>query len=87
MTATASTAEVRQWARSVGLIVGDRGRLSPDVLAAYRARVGGMPPGRNEDVVAPHDQAKQPPAGQLRITVRPVPGADGAGRRVTARAS
>ena len=33
----ASTAEVRSWARGQGLVVGDRGRLAPDILAAYAA--------------------------------------------------
>ena len=32
-----STAEVRAWARSAGLDVADRGRLRPEVLAAYTA--------------------------------------------------
>jgi hypothetical protein len=32
-----STAEVRAWAREHGLIVPDRGRLRPDVLAAWKA--------------------------------------------------
>lgn len=32
-----STAEVRAWARNHGLAVPDRGRLRPDVLAAWRA--------------------------------------------------
>lgn len=32
---------MRQWARSKGIEVGERGRLSPDVLAAYSAAHGG----------------------------------------------
>ncbi len=32
-----STAEVRAWAMAAGLAVADRGRLRPEVLAAYRA--------------------------------------------------
>jgi hypothetical protein len=32
---TSSTADVRKWAKRVGLAVGDRGRLSPDLVAAY----------------------------------------------------
>lgn len=31
-----TTAEVRAWARAAGLTVPDRGRLRPDILAAYR---------------------------------------------------
>lgn len=42
MTATSpKSSDVRQWARSKGLEVGERGRLSPDVLAAYSAAHGG----------------------------------------------
>jgi hypothetical protein len=37
-----TAAEVRAWARHHGLPVGDRGRLRPDVLAAYEAS-GGLP--------------------------------------------
>jgi hypothetical protein len=32
---TSETADIRRWARAAGLAVGDRGRLSPDVIAAY----------------------------------------------------
>jgi hypothetical protein len=35
-----STAEIRAWARSAGLDVPDRGRLRPDVVAAWRAAHG-----------------------------------------------
>ncbi|MBT8225341.1 MAG: hypothetical protein HKP61_23135 [Dactylosporangium sp.] len=37
-----STAEVRAWARSVGLSVPDRGRLRPEVRIAYEAAHGGQ---------------------------------------------
>lgn len=36
----ADTATVRQWAREQGFRVGDRGRLSPDVVAAFEAAHG-----------------------------------------------
>ncbi|HVM29032.1 MAG TPA: hypothetical protein VM433_15345 [Mycobacteriales bacterium] len=36
-----STADVRAWARNRGVPVGDRGRLSPDLVAAYVAEKGG----------------------------------------------
>jgi hypothetical protein len=32
---TSSTADIRKWAKRAGLAVGDRGRLSPDIVAAY----------------------------------------------------
>jgi hypothetical protein len=35
-----TTAEVRAWAVAAGLPVSDRGRLRPDVWAAYRAAHG-----------------------------------------------
>ncbi|MDQ2725090.1 MAG: Lsr2 family protein, partial [Actinomycetota bacterium] len=37
----AATAEVRRWAARNGLAVSDRGRISADVLEAYRRRHGG----------------------------------------------
>jgi hypothetical protein len=40
-----STAEVRQWARARGYAVGDRGRLSPNLVAAYLADQPGAPAG------------------------------------------
>ncbi|HWH29269.1 MAG TPA: hypothetical protein VNU26_09965 [Mycobacteriales bacterium] len=40
---TPSTAEVRAWARDKGFPVGDRGRLSPDLVAQYVAERGGGP--------------------------------------------
>lgn len=36
----ADTAAVRQWAREQGYPVGDRGRLSPDLVRAYEAATG-----------------------------------------------
>ncbi len=36
-----TTAVVRQWARERGVAVGERGRLSPDLVAAYLAEHGG----------------------------------------------
>ena len=38
---TPTTAEVRAWARQKGFAVGDRGRLSPDLVAQYVAERGG----------------------------------------------
>ncbi len=45
-----STAQVRQWARSHGYAVGDRGRLSPNLVAAYLAdqRRSGSRPDDND---------------------------------------
>ena len=87
MTTFASPAVIRQWARDNGIAVGDRGRLNPDVVAAYaaqkaRAAVGGA-------VVAGDraDAAMDANGGRPRLSVRPTPGATGISRRVRARAS
>lgn len=40
---TSSTADIRKWARVAGLVVGDRGRLSPDIVAAYNDAHAGAP--------------------------------------------
>ena len=84
MTVAACTSVIRQWARAVGLTVGDRGRLSPQVLDAYANS---------------HDQIEQSAApaattatqvsrgAGLRIGVRPVPGATGNRRTISARAA
>jgi hypothetical protein len=39
-----TTAEVRAWARDHGLAVADRGRLDPDIWAAFRAATGAVEP-------------------------------------------
>jgi hypothetical protein len=86
MTAPSSTAVIRQWAREHGFSVGDRGRLSPEVLAAY-ATSGSRSTGAGYDKPAPTPVAA---AGRtvrpaVRIPVQPRPGATGIGHRVTAR--
>ncbi|MFP5220194.1 MAG: histone-like nucleoid-structuring protein Lsr2 [Actinomycetes bacterium] len=43
-----TTAEVRAWARNKGLPVGDRGRLSPDLVAQYVAERDGGAASRAE---------------------------------------
>ena len=87
MTTTASPAVIRQWARAEGLSVGDRGRLSPDILAAYAAQ--------ESEARLPAVRAGAPVAGTgraaprrlvLRVAAKPAPGPNGVGLRVTARA-
>lgn len=85
MASNAPTAVIRQWAREQGLAVGDRGRLAPEVLAAYHSEAT--------------DTARQLPGkplpdarttaftGGYRIAPAPLTGATGTGRRVRARAS
>jgi hypothetical protein len=82
MTANASTAVIRQWARQQGLAVGDRGRLAPAVLEAYRSQASAT--------AAEPQRARGPGAratGGYRIAPSPASGANGMGRRVRARLS
>src|SRR3954453_18448318 len=73
----ATTAEVRAWARSAGLDVPDRGRLRPEVWAAYRdaQAAGGRPvsgaqgltaPGRPPRVLHPRVRAGDPSSRRRR---------------------
>lgn len=41
-TSSPTSSDVRQWARQKGMEVGERGRLSPEVLAAYSKAHGGV---------------------------------------------
>lgn len=82
MTVAVSTSIIRQWARAQGLSVGDRGRLSPQLLEAYAASHGQpRQVARKATTAATH----APDAG-VRISVRPVPGATGSTRTISARA-
>lgn len=73
---------IRQWARAQGLTVGDRGRLSPQVLDAYATSHNQI-----EQSAAPAaTKATQVSRNAgLRIGVRPVSGATGTGRTISAR--
>lgn len=84
MTASASTAVIRQWARDNGLTVGERGRLSPQLLAAYASATSPVvePPRAAVSAALIKPDA---PAGPLAVGVQPTPGATGIGRRVVAR--
>jgi hypothetical protein len=85
MTGTVAPAMIRQWARQRGLAVGDRGRLAPDVVAAYKAA-------KNDGSAAVPESSA--PSGAilpasysaaLRVRAKPAPGATGTARRVRAR--
>ncbi len=52
---TSSTAVIRNWAKSAGLAVGDRGRLSPDIVAAYND-AHSMAPASAASIAAPEEQ-------------------------------
>ena len=84
MTANASTAFIRQWARAQGMTVGDRGRLSPQVLHAYSASHSQHRPASAPTV---RKTNKKRDRAQLRVPVRPLPGATGTARTIAARAA
>ena len=88
MTAPASTAVIRQWARDNGLTVGDRGRLSPQLLSAYASSGISKLKATTEDKPA----SKPVPAASrqvraVRVAVRPTPGATGIAHKVAARSN
>lgn len=84
MTTHSSTSVIRQWARDQGLAVGDRGRLAPEVLEAYRS-------GQADAVAAPPAKPALAPSrstgGTFQIKPRPSSGATGMSRRVRVRSS
>lgn len=89
MTTTASSAMIRQWARDNGLPVGDRGRLSPEILTAYAAQQSeGRAPAASEAEPAADNggSGRLEGSAHLRIAAKPATGATGVARRVKARA-
>jgi hypothetical protein len=72
----ADTATVRRWAREQGLPVGDRGRISPDLVAAYSAAhgsAGSSVPARGTALRAPSAAPRRSRAGSRGAAV-PAPG-------------
>ena len=85
MTAAASTSEIRHWARTQGMTVGGRGRLSPEILTAYTERQGSaQQPTAQPSPTVPTGSAAGAGA-RSRVVVRPVPGATGITRTVSVR--
>ena len=80
MTVAASPSEIRQWARTQGMTVGNRGRLSPETVAAYA-----VDQSQSQQPAATTTSATKAGAGS-RIVVRPAPGAIGITRTISARA-
>lgn len=76
-----SAAVVREWARSRGLVVGDRGRLAPQLFEAYAADVLAATTGDRTDADAP----AVPTASPL-VTVAPMDAPDARLGRRTVRA-
>ena len=100
MTAAASTADIRHWARSQGITVGDRGRLAPGILTAYAASHSSAQeqPAHTAQTPQAIQAGKAAQAGKAgaatssrragsgaRVAVRPVPGATGTSRTISAR--
>jgi hypothetical protein len=79
-------AVIRQWAREQGIAVGDRGRLAPAVLAAFKSEASTTAPPRRGAGLA-SGRGTAPSTGGYRIAASPVSGATGKGRRVRARVS
>jgi hypothetical protein len=88
MTASPSTAVIRQWARDNGLPVGDRGRLSPQLLSAYASSSPATARGLETTIVTGAGRASARAASpSLRIRVQPTPGATGIAHKIAARVS
>lgn len=84
MTAPTSTAVIRQWARDNGLPVGDRGRLSPELLTAYAGSSSAKPSPTAPKVSA---AGRRKASVAVRVPVQPTPGATGIAHKIAARAS
>jgi hypothetical protein len=88
MTASASSAIIRQWARDNGHPVGARGRLSPDLLNAYAAKGRSKPKAVDTKTIpVPVRGPRHKVRSALRIPVQPTPGATGIARKVVARSA
>ena len=86
MTAHVSPAVIRQWARNNGLTVGERGRLSPQIRAAYATCIGSSVADVPRAARSAAGPAQRAP-GAVLIRVRPAPGATGIGHQVAARSA
>jgi len=84
MTTATSTSVIRLWARAQGLTVGERGRLSPQVLDAYATGHVKLWPSAAPE---PMNATMVAPGAGLRIGVSPVPGAKGNTCTISARAA
>ena len=85
---TRFTAVIRQRARDNGLPVGDRGRLSPQLLSAYANSGSSKPQVTIKDGLASAPApAPRRQARGVRVAVRPTPGATGIAHKVAARSN
>lgn len=87
MTAPTSTAVIRQWARDNGLPVGDRGRLSPELLSAYAGSSPAKPSAAAPKLSAPARSSQRKASRAVRIPIQPTPGATGIAHKIVARAN
>lgn len=85
MTVAASTAEIRHWARAQGMTVGDRGRLSPEILTAYAdSQSSAQQPTVEPGPTVPTASAAEA-GSRSRVVVALSPGATGITRTISAR--
>jgi hypothetical protein len=87
MTAPISTAVIRQWARDNGLPVGDRGRLSPQLLTAYASSAPSKPEMPEIKITSSGGRSRRQSPRVVRVPVQPMPGATGIAHKIAARAS
>ena len=87
MTAPTSTAVIRQWARDNGLPVGDRGRLSPELLIAYASSGSAEPSPAAPTLSAPAGAGRRKASLAVRVPIQPMPGATGIAHKIAARAN
>lgn len=71
-TTTPNSSDVRAWARKNGFEVGDRGRLSPTVLEAYRVAKGGAPGSKQVAAKKPAKKAAKASKPMKKAASRPV---------------
>lgn len=81
MASSASTPLIRAWAREQGMAVGDRGRLSPDVLAAFEASALVTQPATGGGETSRRASTTK----DFRIASAPLSGATNTSHRVRAR--
>ena len=70
MPVTASTATIRAWARAEGLDVAERGRLNPQIVAAFTAANGSA--GQSTRNRKPSNATPAKPASRVATTKAPV---------------
>ena len=78
---------IRQWARDNGLPVGDRGRLSPELLTAYAGSSSAKPSPAAPKLSAPARAGRRKATLAVHVPIQPTPGATGIAHKIAARAN